>query len=155
MCLKIIFHEIGMNKLLLLLLLFLLLLLLLLLLSLLLLLLLLFLVLRPSISSLLQSATSGYYKVRLNKQPNEWLPPTTRSSNCVQPRQFFFSSIWTDLRIASGYLANFLRRMTWNLMKFDPAPAFQIRWIASAIWAIHQRITLLTPAHGWIRKRAR
>ena len=66
MCLKIIFHEIGMNKLLLLLLLFLLLLLLLLLLflSLLLLLLLLFLVLRPSISSLLQSATSGYYKVR-------------------------------------------------------------------------------------------
>ena len=65
MCLKIIFHEIGMNKLLLLLLLFLLLLLLLLLLSLLLLLLLLlFLVLRPSISSLLQSGTSGYYKVR-------------------------------------------------------------------------------------------
>ena len=66
MCLKIIFHEIGMNKLLLLLLLFLLLLLLLLLLLslLLLLLLLLFLVLRPSISSLLQSGTSGYYKVR-------------------------------------------------------------------------------------------
>ena len=65
MCLKIIFHEIGMNKLLLLLLLFLLLLLLLKLLSLLLLLLLLlFLVLRPSISSLLQSGTSGYYKVR-------------------------------------------------------------------------------------------
>ena len=61
MCLKIIFHEIGMNKLLLLLLLFLLLLLLLLSL---LLLLLLFLVLRPSISSLLQSGTSGYYKVR-------------------------------------------------------------------------------------------
>ena len=66
MCLKIIFHEIGMNKLLLLLLLFLLSLLLLLLLLLLslLLLLLLFLVLRPSISSLLQSGTSGYYKVR-------------------------------------------------------------------------------------------
>ena len=64
MCLKIIFHEIGMNKLLLLLLLFLLLLLLLLLLFLSLLLLLLFLVLRPSISSLLQSGTSGYYKVR-------------------------------------------------------------------------------------------
>ena len=60
MCLKIIFHEIGMNKLLLLLLLFLLLLLLLLLS----LLLLLFLVLRPSISGLLQSAASGYYKVR-------------------------------------------------------------------------------------------
>ena len=50
----------------------------------------------------------------------EWLPPTTRSSNCVQPRQFFFCSIWTDL----------LWKMTWNLLKFDLAPAFQIRWIA-------------------------
>ena len=62
-----------------------------------------------------------YYKVRLNKQPNEWLPPTTLLSNCVQPRQFFFSSIWTDFRIASGYLANFLRRMTWNLIWSSPS----------------------------------
>ena len=104
MCLKIIFHEIGMNKLLLLLLLFLLLLSLLLLLLLLLLLSLLLLLFSLSSDhpfqvyykvrqAVITKCDRYYDKVRLNKQPNEWLPPTTLLSNCVQPRQFFFSSI--------------------------------------------------------------